>query len=323
MIQKEYNSTSIITYNSKEIDVTKSKEIPNFSFEKNKKIHWINTYGFEQNDEIKNLIRNSTQDDFLLKLINDNDSINKLVSINGGFFLTIRVYRTEENDFEQMNFIIGDNFVWSIQEKLGDYFDEIRNRLENNIGLVRKKGVDYLLFLILEAIIDKFALSHQTFIKENQNLLNSLEIKPNPDFAVKIEKLRNQILRIKKATLAINDILTKLSAIQIDKFNSKYFSDLSNQTGSLIQDLDFEKDLIEGNLNLIFNFQSHRLNEIMKVLTVFSVIFIPLTFLAGIYGMNFENMPELKAENGYFYLLGVMLVVTLISLIVIKRKKWI
>lgn len=323
MIEKEYNSTTIISYNSKEIDVSKSKEIPNFSFENDEKIHWINTYGFEQNEEIKNLIRNSTQDDFLLKLLNDNDRINKLVSINGGFFLTIRVYRTEENDFEQMNFIIGDNFVWSIQEKLGDYFDEIRNRLENNIGLVRKKGVDYLLFLILEAIIDKFALSHQTFIKNNEDLIKSLEIKPTPDFAVKIEKLRNQILRIKKATLAINDILTKLSALQVNDFNSKYFSDLSNQTGSLIQDLDFEKDLIEGNLNLIFNFQSHRLNEIMKVLTVFSVVFIPLTFLAGIYGMNFENMPELKMENGYFYLLGIMLVVTLISLIVIKRKKWI
>ena len=105
-------------------------------------------------------------------------------------------------------------------------------------------------------------------------------------------------------------------------FEDHYFTELKEQASYLMDDIDFDLQQLDSNLNLIFNMQSHRLNEVMKTLTIFSVIFIPLTFLAGIYGMNFKNIPELEYENGYYILLSVMLLVTIVSIYIFKKKKW-
>ena len=107
-----------------------------------------------------------------------------------------------------------------------------------------------------------------------------------------------------------------------DNFNTKYFSELKEQTNNLIANIDFELQELESKINMIFSIQGHRLNEVMKTLTILSVIFIPLTFLAGIYGMNFANMPELNWKYGYFLILGLMLVITIISVWYFKKKKW-
>ena len=116
--------------------------------------------------------------------------------------------------------------------------------------------------------------------------------------------------------------ITKLEKMEIDGFEVKYFSELKEQTTNLISNIDFELQELESKINLIFSIQGHRLNEVMKTLTILSVIFIPLTFLAGIYGMNFENMPELKFKYSYFILLAAMVIITLISVWYFKRKKW-
>ena len=110
--------------------------------------------------------------------------------------------------------------------------------------------------------------------------------------------------------------------MEIDGFEVKYFSELKEQTTNLISNIDFELQELESKINLIFSIQGHRLNEVMKTLTILSVIFIPLTFLAGIYGMNFENIPELKFKYSYFILLAAMVIITLISVWYFKRKKW-
>ena len=120
----------------------------------------------------------------------------------------------------------------------------------------------------------------------------------------------------------LRDTITKLEKMEIDGFEVKYFSELKEQTTNLISNIDFELQELESKINLIFSIQGHRLNEVMKTLTILSVIFIPLTFLAGIYGMNFENIPELKFKYSYFILLAAMVIITLISVWYFKRKKW-
>ena len=122
--------------------------------------------------------------------------------------------------------------------------------------------------------------------------------------------------------MSLKDTITKLEKMEIDGFEVKYFSELKEQTTNLISNIDFELQELESKINLIFSIQGHRLNEVMKTLTIFSVIFIPLTFLAGIYGMNFENIPELKFKYSYFILLAAMVIITLISVWYFKRKKW-
>jgi magnesium transporter len=117
-------------------------------------------------------------------------------------------------------------------------------------------------------------------------------------------------------------MIVKLEKVEIKGVDVKYFSETKEQTINLIANIDFELQELESKINLIFSIQGHRLNEVMKTLTILSVIFIPLTFLAGIYGMNFENIPELKTQNGYYILLGVMVVISVLAVWYFKRKKW-
>jgi magnesium transporter len=221
-----------------------------------------------------------------------------------------------------MIFIVSADFLWSIQEKKGDYFNWIRQRLEGNKGIVRKKKTDYLLFLLLESIIDNYQSTYQENAALNSDKLSAVNIKPTPEFTSLVEKRKQELFNFKKATMSLKDTIVKLEKIEIDGFNVKYYSELKEQTNNLISNIDFELQELESKINLIFSIQGHRLNEVMKTLTILSVIFIPLTFLAGIYGMNFENIPELKSENGYFILLGTMVIISVISIWYFKRKKW-
>ena len=157
---------------------------------------------------------------------------------------------------------------------------------------------------------------------EYGDILSSGNIKPTPEFTSLVEKRKQELFNFKKATLSLRDTVIKLEKMEIEGFNVKYFSELKEQTNNLISNIDFELQELESKINLIFSIQGHRLNEVMKTLTILSVIFIPLTFLAGIYGMNFENIPELKLKYGYFILLGIMILVTVISVWYFNRKKW-
>ena len=130
------------------------------------------------------------------------------------------------------------------------------------------------------------------------------------------------MLKLKKSANSLRTTLLRLEKVKYKNLKNSYFSELKEQTNELITDIDFELQTLESSMNLVFSIQGHRLNEVMKTLTIFSVIFIPLTFLAGIYGMNFENMPELKTKYGYFILLGIMLILTLGIVYYFKRKKW-
>mgnify|MGYP006098402423 FL=1 len=239
-------------------------------------------------------------------------------------FVTTRVLITGSHKFdsEQMIFIVSPDFLWSIQEKPGDYFNWIRERLEGNKGIVRKKKADYLLFLLLESIVDNYQETYQENAELSADKLNSTDIKPTPEFTSLVEKRKQELFNFKKATMGLKDTVVKLEKLEIDGFDVKYFSELKEQTSNLISNIDFELQELESKINLIFSIQGHRLNEVMKTLTILSVVFIPLTFLAGIYGMNFENIPELKFKYGYFILLGIMVLVTIISIWYFKRKKW-
>jgi magnesium transporter len=239
-------------------------------------------------------------------------------------FVATRVLITNSQklDSEQMIFIVSPNFLWSIQEKSGDYFNWIRERLQENEGIVRKKKADYLLFLLLESIIENYQNTYEENAELNADKLNSTHIKPTPEFTSLVEKRKQELFNFKKATLSLRDTIVKLEKVEIAGFETKYFSELKEQTNNLISNIDFELQELESKINLIFSIQGHRLNEVMKTLTILSVIFIPLTFLAGIYGMNFENIPELKFKYGYFVLLGIMVFITICAIWYFKRKKW-
>jgi len=285
---------------------------------------WLNTYGLNFREIFKRIIYTNNLDDFLVKLFTDEEHSNKVILLDDLAFISTKILKKGKSSLEteQLFFIISSGFLWSIQEKNGDYFNWIRERLENNKGIIRRKKADYLLFLILESIIDNYELTYQNNSDLNADRLSAANIKPTPEFTSLVEKRKQELFNFKKATLSLRDTIIKLEKIEIDNFDVKYFSELKEQTNNLISNIDFELQELESKINLIFSIQGHRLNEVMKTLTILSVIFIPLTFLAGIYGMNFENIPELKMRYGYFILLGIMVLVTFAAVWYFKKKKW-
>jgi len=325
MEQEFLKQTSLISYSLKNYQKNYYSAVSEIILSnKTPSTEWINTYGNKYVEIFKTIVTNNKLDDFLMKLFMDDEHSNKVILLDDLVFISTRVLitKSETLESEQMLFVVSSSYLWSIQEKFGDYFDWIRERLEGNKGIVRRKKTDYLLFLILESIVDNYQETYLKNAELNADKLSSTQIKPTPEFTSLVEKRKQELFNFKKATLSLRDTIIKLEKIEIDNFDVKYFSELKEQTSNLISNIDFELQELESKINLIFSIQGHRLNEVMKTLTILSVIFIPLTFLAGIYGMNFEYIPELKYKYGYFILLGVMVLVTFGAVWYFKRKKW-
>ena len=266
------------------------------------------------------MVNGNNLDDFLLRLLLNQKMGNKVIELEDQLFVAARILKTEHHSMEseQMYFVISKDFVWCIQEKRGDHFDWIRQRIFENKGIIRKKRADYLLFFILETLITNYKDKYEESVLMENALDAIVKREPTPEFMFEVEQKKAMIHDFKKASHGLRDI----ERVEVKGFQTKYFSELREQINGLIMDIDSDIMELESQINLFFSVQGHRLNEVMKTLTIFSVVFIPLTFLAGIYGMNFENMPELKSPYGYFILLGVMFIVTIISVIIFKRKKW-
>ncbi len=289
-----------------------------------KSITWINTYGLQYMDEFRQMVNGNNLDDFLLRLLLNQKMGNKVIELEDQLFIAARILKTEHDSMEseQMYFVVSKDFVWCIQEKWGDHFDWIRQRIFENKGIIRKKRADYLLFFILETLIANYKEKYEETVLMENALEAIVKQEPTPEFMFEVEQKKAIIQDFKKASHGLRDIIIKLERVEVKGFQTKYFSELREQISGLIMDIDSDIMELESQINLFFSMQGHRLNEVMKTLTIFSVVFIQLTFLADIYGMNFDNMPELRLANGYFILLGVMLIVVLVTIIIFKRKKW-
>lgn len=319
------NNSTLITY-APEHFVQKDCENFNeltFSGYSNEKC-WLNTYGLSFTEDFAKLVEQNQFDDFLLKLLQDDNHANKVLELENVLFIALKVLKTDCNDLnqEQMLFVVAPNALWSIQENVGTYFEWIRQRQRSGRGLSRQKPIDYLLFLLVESLVDNYTDTFARLVDDNQGLLTMPEVNPTPAFTAGVEAQKRRLLNFKKATISLRNTIVKLENVECITIESKYFVELKEQVNNLISDIDFELSELDSKLSLIFSIQGHRLNEIMKILTVMSAVFIPLTFLTGIYGMNFENIPELKMKNGYFILLAVMATMGVGIIAYFKHKKW-
>lgn len=325
MEDKFLKHTSLISYNAEHYLQKSFSKISEIQLtNKTETTEWINTYGISFKETFKTITINNKLDDFLLKLFSEEKYTNKVILLDDLAFISTKILKTDKKRLssEQLLFIFSSGFLWSIQEKKGDYFEWIRERLNCNKGIVRHKKTDYLLFLILESIVDNYTDTYQKNADLNENKLDASSIKPTPEFTSLVEKRKQELFNFKRATLSLKDTITKIEKIQIDNFEVKYFSDLKEQINNLVFSIDFELQELESKINLIFSIQGHRLNNVMKTLTIVSSVFIPLTFLAGIYGMNFTNIPELHYKYGYFILLAIMGCIALFCIWYFKQKKW-
>lgn len=291
-------------------------------------VTWLNVYGLQEQKAIRQIVAQNRLDEFILNLTAESNHRNKIIELSNCFFFSLKapIVRTKDEplEFEQLVFIVGTElpFIWTIQERQGDHFDHIRTRIEKCIGLVRQKKADYLFYLLVEAVVDNYYAVYEQVSEQNERLKDFSNVRATADFAALVESNKAELFQIKKVANTLKDALGRLEKTELPHFNNKYLMELREQISYLNDDIDFSWQQLEGSIQLIINIQSNRLNEVMRTLTILSVIFIPLTFIAGIYGMNFDVMPELKTEYGYFVVLGLMALVATLVLVYFKRKKW-
>ncbi|MFV0522255.1 MAG: CorA family divalent cation transporter [Mangrovibacterium sp.] len=324
-MSSEYlEKTSFIQYSKEQRTDVVLHDISAIRLKLKNHVQWLNTYGLDFNDETRQIINQNKLDDFLIKLLGDDTHPNKMIELDGLIFVAIQVLKPEFEpiETEQMYFVLTSDFVWSIQERSGDYFGGVRERLRNAKGLTRKKKADYLFFLILEAIVDHYELRTQQFADYVSKTLRNIDNSSTAALTIEVEKHKRSLFEFKRAAVSLRNLILKLEKTELTDFENKYFSELKEETSNLISDIDFEMQELESRLNLAFSIQGDNLNQVMKTLTSYSVIFIPLTFIAGIYGMNFSNMPELRNQYGYFILLIVMVLIAALSIWYFSKRKW-
>ena len=325
MSEKFLHNTTLIAYSSSQVSKLPCDDITMLNFEtQGDEVFWLNTYGLNELDEMKKVVIQNQFDDFLLRLLQDDEHANKVIELDNVLFIALKVLKTDDQNLnnEQLIFVVSANMLWSLQENNNNHFQWIRDRLSEGRGQVRSKKVDYLLFLLIESLIANYEETFETLLNADSDSIEVTNINPTPYFTKKVEEQKRHMLNFKKATLSLRNTVVKLETINIIPIDSKYFTELKEQANNLIDEIDFELFELDSKTNLIFSIQGHRLNEIMRTLTLVSVVFIPLTFLVGVYGMNFDYMPELKWKDGYFILLGVMATLTVAIVAYFKSKKW-
>jgi len=300
------------------------------SFRSKSSVMWLNIDGVHLPEIIEQVGKSFGLHPLVAEDIASTGQRPKMEDFDDYIFVVLRMLRFdgEENETktEQMSIILGNNFVISFQEREGDVFDHIRERLRNNKGRIRKLGADYLAYSLIDAIVDNYFIILEKLGEAIEEIEDKLVTNPSSDTLQTIHDLKREMIFLRKSVWPLREVINRLERSEsplINKSTYVYMRDVYDHTIQVIDAVETFRDLLSGMLDIYLSSISNRMNEVMKVLTVIATIFIPLTFVAGIYGMNFKYMPELDQAWSYPTVLLLMLVVALLMVVYFRRKKWI
>lgn len=297
------------------------------------KTNWLNLRGLNDKEIIKSIADFLKIDNFMVSDILNTNKRTKIEEFNDILFFNIKsllpIENSEKIDVEQISFVLKKDFLVSFQEKSNDFFTHIRERLRTHSGIVRTRNADYLLYLLLEAIIENFFITIENEEDKVEALINLSKTTALPDTLIQIEKHRDNFNFFKRSIIPLRDSLYSIKSIKDDNVfnaiapeNFSFFDRLHQKCLELLEQIDYDMITLESASNFYFSNQNHKMNEVMKTLTVVSVLFMPLTFIVGVYGMNFDNMPELHWKYGYFIIVAIMIFLLVGMVIYFKKKNW-
>jgi len=253
----------------------------------------------------------------------------KLQDLEDYLFLTFKMidYEEAENEIlaEQVSLILGPNFVISFQEAEGDVFNPVRDRIRNGKGRIRKMGSDYLAYGLIDAIVDSHFAVLEKIGEQIEILQEEVLSNPTPQTLEAIHELKREMIFLRKSVWPLREAVSGLERSESPLITDSvriYLRDVYDHTIQIIDSVETFRDMTAGTLDVYLSSVSNKMNEVMKVLTIIATIFIPLSFIAGVYGMNFEYMPELKWHWAYPLVWLVMVGLGTVMLIAFRRKKW-
>ncbi len=319
----------IFSYNEEEIHHHRSEDLSEImqGFDGNR-INWINIAGLSKVELIDKVGQEFSLHNLLLEDILMVDQRPKSEDFGDHIFFTIKMFhdRTEFGiEFEHISFVLGKNFILSFQENEEDIFGLLRDRLVNSYGKIRQKKADYLFYRFIDTIVDNYFLVLDSLAEKLEELEDEVMDKPSNHTLQKLQRIRKETIYLRRSIYPLRESINSLSKSEnplMEMETERFLSDVYDHTIQIIESMETYRDLHSGIMDLYMNMASNKMNEIMKVLTIMSTIFIPITFIAGIYGMNFQHMPELGFTWAYPAVWVLMLCVVIGMLLFFKSKKW-
>lgn len=314
--------------NLEEIEIKDFNEIKKYV--NSKSVTWLNIDGLHDIELIKQVEELFEIHPLHLEDILNTDHRPVLIEGDNYILFILKMLRFEEEEkkihSEQFSMMLKNNFVITFQERVGDVFEPVRERIRKKKGRIRTSGTDYLAYSLFDTIVDNYIYLIEGIGERIEELENMIYKSPSQSVAKEIFNHKMELNFFRKSIRPVREILNQLYKSEtglVNKKNIQFFNDLNQLVLQAIEAIETYNYIITDQLNIYNTVISNRMNEIMKVLTVFAAIFIPLTFFAGIYGMNFEYMPELKFKYGYLFFWIWIVIVAIIMLIYFRKKRWI
>lgn len=322
---------SIVEFSDQTVVESKDIDIDRVKYEKNQKNKtWLNVTGLKNIGLISQIGEKYNLHKLVLEDILNTQHRPKIEEFDEYTFFTFKMLQLNKGKrrivSEQISIILGENYVLTFQEMEGDTFNSVRERLANKIGMLRTRGTDYLLYALIDTVVDNYFTITEVFNENIQELEDQIINKPTDDLLSDIQNYKKDLLFLRQAISPLRDsvgFLSKSNALLIKKETKVYFNDTLDHIIQLTESINEMRDNLSSQLDIFLSNLSHQMNAVMKVLTIIATIFIPLTFIAGIYGMNFKFMPELEWYWSYPIVLGFMGLIFIGMLFYFKKKRWI
>ncbi|MFO7460295.1 MAG: magnesium/cobalt transporter CorA [Desulfatiglandales bacterium] len=314
--------------NFEEKDIERVEE--SFPLKPEPAVTWLNIDGIHQVDLIEKIGKQFRLHPLALEDVLNTDQRPKFDDYEDYICVILKMLTYNEKDnrlkVEQISLIVGQSLVISLQESEGDVFDPVRERLRKAKGRIRKMGSDYLAYALVDAIVDSYFVVLERIGEEIESLEDELLSDPKPETSRTIHRLKRELIFLRKSVWPLREVMGRLErgeSTLVKEQTKPFLRDVYDHTVHVIDTVETFRDMVSGMMDVYLTSVSYKLNEIMKVLTIIATIFIPLTFIAGVYGMNFNYMPELEWRAGYALAWLLMIAVGVTLLVYFRRKRWI
>jgi magnesium transporter len=294
-----------------------------------KTVTWINVDGLADLQAIRTIGERFNLHQLLLEDVLNTDHRPTIDEFQDQLFVVAKMLSmSPEGDEvwnEQISFVLAKGLVISFQSETGDVLEPVRERIRNNTGRLRKKGADFLLYSLLDVIVDNYFSIVEDLGRQIEQMEERVIHRPKGSDLLAMQELRRKLIAVSRQVTPMRELAGRMNIIPselIDKGTRRYINDLQDHTVYISESINMFRDQLANLENTYHAGLNMRMGQVMKLLTVISTIFIPLTFIVGIYGMNFDNMPELHWRHGYFMVMGFMLVISVVMLWWFRKKGW-
>lgn len=299
------------------------------SYSDSSSLIWVNVDGLHNEEVIADISTIFSIPTHILSDVMQPLSRPQAEAFDNGFFVSLKMLEFDDGNntvaVENLSLIVMDKVLITFQEEVGDVFNPVRERIRKPNTKIRTSGADYLAFALLDVVIDNYIYIMGVYGEKVEALEGQLILNANTEMLKIINLFKHELndlrINIKPAKEMVYGLI-KLDTELIREENQTHYKELQDNINQAVDLLEYYREVLNDELNIYHSSMSTKLNDTMKLLTIFSVIFIPLTFIVGVYGMNFSNMPELRTQNGYFIVWGAMLVAVIAMLWYFKKKKW-